>query len=153
MIQDGIERVSNDRIIRFQTSSPQEWMPIAMNKDDVIISRDSITIGDIITILDNESSNFLVGQVTSFRRQSARTKRDQRFGFDTLFIHENRNVDFFLFPIAKIVSKTRLQFLDVRGKFYSSLTYINTINPNYIDMHIGRLNETASDYFSFGLAQ
>ena len=147
-----MERVSNDRIIRFQTSSPQEWKSIAMNKDDVIISRDSITIGDIIPILDSESEAFLVGQITSFKRQTpSRTKREKRFGFDTLFIHENRDVDFFLFPIAKIVSKTRLQFLDGRGKFYSSLTYINTINPNYIDMHIGRKSEVVDNYFSFHL--
>lgn len=60
MLHENPEVLTNDRLQRFHTSQDyQEWCPEPMQDHEIILAREAISLGDIVTIIDVDKKNLL----------------------------------------------------------------------------------------------
>lgn len=142
------EKITNDRLMRFQVNDKKEWQSIPMAPHEVILARDHITTGD--TVIIQHLNEFRIGQVFKFQKivPAASKKREKRFRFTTLFFNENSDVAFFLWPIAKVLPQS-LTIEVGRGEYFKKANYIGTINPAYVDLKNLLLHYYCRNRFNF----
>jgi hypothetical protein len=150
MLHEGPEKLTNDRVSRFQANKEfEEWTPASMLEHEIILAKESITLGDIVTVIDIEKKMFLVGTVIKFKKSGTVRKKDRVFKFSSLFLSENSNVEFMIFPVYRIIRQNVLLPQTGRSKFYKTSAYINTINSAYIDFHSEKIDERLTACFNF----
>lgn len=154
LIQDGIETVSNDRLLRFNTAVKKDWEVTPLAPYEVLAIRSFISIGEIITIIDAELNTYFIGQIACFKTTTeGRKKSDRRFGYDAVFFNENKSVEFLLYPMAKVLSSTQLEAKENRDKYYSASSYINTINSQFVNFEQSLLHPNVFNFFTFGIQE
>lgn len=97
MIQEDCEKISNDRLLRFQTNTRQEWRPVPLG-DNPMLERKSVTIGEIILANSSSVDQTLLGVVLRFRVKPSEAKKNEKFLFSSIKFEENKNIEFLLNP-------------------------------------------------------
>jgi hypothetical protein len=145
LIQEDIERVSNDRLIRFHSNARQEeWKPTPLGNLK-LVERDSISIGEIVMAKCSTFSQTLLGVVLKFAKASPEntteettepsTKAAKKFYFNTLRFQVNKNVEFFLHPCYFLNEDNSLTLNEGFSTLLDKNSYICTVNKNLVDFH------------------
>jgi hypothetical protein len=131
VIQEDVERISNDRLERFISTSKGEMIPESMG-DSVIKKRLSISLGDFVFVA-NSRGNLFCGRVIKFQYTTGKTKAAKKYKYKSVFFNLNHNVKFFLQPCFTLDPSGQLQSEDSPKNWFEKCNYCFTINNLHVD--------------------
>jgi hypothetical protein len=143
MIQEDVEKISNDRLLRFQSKSFSEYRPTPLG-NEIRAERTSITIGEIVIANSPKSHQSLLGIVIKFRKKLTSQKQsaqERKFVYTSLIFGTNKNVEFLLHPCYSIVDDFSLVRNEDWDYYLDESNYVATVNENYVNFEDLKISE------------
>jgi hypothetical protein len=135
LIQSDIEKISADRLYRFQTKKFNEFRPTPLG-NELVLSRDYISIGEIILANTPQCAQTMIGVVLKFRKNPPPDEKnpnkkpseiEKKFVYSTFKFKENKYVEFLLYPCF-FLSEDGLVLNEGWNSYLKSDSYVYTVN-------------------------